>query len=466
MLVPALLWALAVAGPAPQAGDLEPEAAAELARAEERAAKGNYADARRDYERIAQRYAGTQAAVVARRRSRPSAFVGWVDLERHGPSANRVDVVVMGEGYQINEQDQLDDLAEQVPGWFDRQPTFREYQPYFNFLRANLVSADNGVDGFGREYDTALGAHTLSTIAGHVGIDPAEVRAALDELPEHDGLAIVFVKTGVLGTANAGIATVGSQSLPMLVHEWGHAFGLLGDEYATTTHERGLPSERVNVAVSEDPEEAPWAHWIRAKVPGIGLYEGAAGQVRDAWKPTASGCVMESGEFFCRVCQEALVLAIYQRVDPIEDCKPPAPDSGAGLILGDEPLELEVTVLRPTSHDLEVSWWVLPKGYQPTTGGATRRGARPLRDRSGDRRVRGPLPPIEAKPWAVTSPDNDGRHRLRLRATDLEPGLYRVTVRARDTTQWRGERWPWALKDEQDLLVSERAWWLMVLERR
>jgi len=461
---------LALAWPAAwfmaQEGEREQAAASELARAQERAADGHYADARRDYERIAERYAGTQAAVVARRRARPSAFVGWTDLVRHGPSSNRVDVVVMGEGYQLGEQDQLDDLAANVPDWFARQATLREYYPYFNFLRANLVSADNGVDGFGREYDTALGGHTLSTIAGHVGIDPAQVHAMLDELPEHDRLAIAFVKTGVLGTANAGIATVGSQSLPMLIHEWGHAFGLLGDEYATHTHERGLPSEHANVAVSADPQEAPWAHWIRARVPGVGMYEGAAGQVRDAWRPTASGCVMEQGEFFCRVCQEALVLAIYQRVDPIEDCAPPAPDSGAGLILGEKPLEFALRVMRPAGHDLEVSWWVLPKGHSPATGGAPAPGQRALRDQEGDRRIRGALAPIAAEPTGRTSPDGQGRHRLRLHPGDLEPGLYRVTVRARDTAQWRGERWPWVLKDEHGLLESERAWWLMVLARR
>ena len=44
---------------------------------------------------------------------------------------------------------------------------------------------------------------------------------------------------------------------------------------------------------------------------------------RGAWKPTTSGCLMEAGgRAFCRVCREALVLAIYRHVDPIEGCKP------------------------------------------------------------------------------------------------------------------------------------------------
>jgi hypothetical protein len=32
----------------------------------------------------------------------------------------------------------------------------------------------------------------------------------------------------------------------------------------------------------------------------------------------------------------------------------------------------------------------------------------------------------------------------------------------RDTTELRGEKFPWVLKDERGLLESERIWWLEV----
>lgn len=456
-------------GPQDAPPNPEESAAEQLLRAEEVAREGDYAEARRRYARVVERFPGTKAAVVARRRSRPSAFLGWADLVRHGPSANRIDVVILGEGYQLDEQRQFDELAEDVPGYFARERTLREYFPYFNFLRANLVSAENGVDGFGRDYDTALGGFTLPTYAGHVGVDPAEVQLMMDELPEHDRLAIVFVRNGVAGTARPGIATIGGRGIRTIIHEWGHAFGRLVDEYATKTHDRGGPRGGVNVALSEDPAEAPWAHWLQARVPGIGLYEGASGQVRDAWRPTASGCIMNDGEFFCRVCQEALVLAIYARVDPIDACYPPAPESGAGLLLADEPLDLRVRVLQPASHDLEVDWWVVSSARAPSTPGGARARAparSPEREASGERGARGPLPTMDGPPWASTRPDGEGVHHLRLRPSQLEPGRYRVTVRVRDTTRWRGERWPWVLKDERGLLESERAWWLVVLRPR
>jgi hypothetical protein len=36
--------------------------------------------------------------------------------------------------------------------------------------------------------------------------------------------------------------------------------------------------------------------------------------------------------------------------------------------------------------------------------------------------------------------------------------------RVTDTTLLPGEKWPWVLKDEWELLRSERCWWVQVLE--
>jgi len=135
----------------------------------------------------------------------------------------------------------------------------------------NLISKDDGVDGFGREEDTALNAHTASTFAGHVAVDRGLVFEMLGEMEHHDSLAIVFVRAGALGTGGGGVATIGGRNASTTIHEFGHAFGGLGDEYATQTHDRGGVSNRVNVSDTDDPERVPWAHWIEARVPGIGI---------------------------------------------------------------------------------------------------------------------------------------------------------------------------------------------------
>jgi hypothetical protein len=326
-----------------------------------------------------------------------------------------------------------------------------------------LVSKDNGVDGFGRKHDTALNGHTTGTFAGHVGVSGKLVGEMLDEMGEHDGLAIVYVKQGVLGTGGGGYATIGGRDDKTTIHEWGHAFANLGDEYAAKTHDRGGVSNRVNVSKTDNRKRVPWAHWLDAKVPGVGVYEGASGQVRGAWKPTPSGCVMESGEYFCEPCRESLVLHIYAYVDPIESCAPaphPRNDESYIEIVEFEPAEFEVMVMRPKSHNLEVNWWVIPEADAPRSTGHQREGAR---GRKTNRRSRGPLPDITDKPKETSRNNRSGRHTFELKRKGLDPGRYLVVCRARDTTKWRGGgRFPWVLKDEKDLLVSERSWLVSV----
>ena len=463
------LLLLALAAPAGAAQDELPEDVM-LKRAEEHVAAGRHEQAVNVYRNLALRHPDTEPGRIAAKRSQPTAYLGWGQIVEHGPPENRVVVAVLAEGYTLGHQSAFDKVAATIPTLFERQRTFEEYFRFFSFLRVNLRSADDGVDGFGREYDTALDARILATDAGHVGVDNRKVFEVLDELPSHNRLAIVLVKRELLGTGGGGVAVIGGRSERTIIHEWGHAFGGLSDEYASRTHDRGQPRSGINVSITEDPKRVPWAHWIEAKVPRIGVYEGASGQVRDAWKPTSGGCVMESGEFFCVVCQEALVLAIYRLVDPIDAAEPlPHPPTGSDDLVLETEQDFSVTVLRPTSHDLEVRWYVLPapdapvRPERPTGQPRTAPLAeQPRGEQRRDRRKRGPLPVIEEKPHMQTRPDRDGRHSLRLKASDLEPGRYRLVCRVLDTTKIRGERFPWVLKDEHGLLESERSWWIRV----
>src|SRR6185503_12877520 len=246
-----LALAMIVVGPLQAAQEpLDPDAL--LAKAEELACSGKFPDARALYKRIAKESPDTPAGRLAKARSAPSAFLGACDLVLHGPRENRVDVVVLGDGYEENHLRALDEVVEDIPPLFERVEPFREYWDYFNFLRGVCVSADAGVDGFGRDYDTLLGGFTLPTDAGHVGIDLERVRSVLDQIPGSDGLAIVMVKLGVSGTGTPGTAVIGGRDAKTTVHEWGHAFTDLGDEYSDHTHRRGAVRDALNISSSED----------------------------------------------------------------------------------------------------------------------------------------------------------------------------------------------------------------------
>ena len=176
---------------------------------------------------------------------------------------------------------------------------------------------------------------------------------------------------------------------------------------------------------------------------------------------------MNNAEVFCRVCREALVLRIYSLVDPIDQHYPPTVpvESGVGLLLrDDEPLEFEVRVLQPDSHDIEVRWWVLREWEAPRRGGSAGGGRYGTGGgRFGDRRDRGAFHDILVEPAGTSRPDSSGTHTFTLRRGDLkQPGRYRVLCRAVDTTRLRGEKWPWVLADPHQLLRSERGWWVEV----
>jgi hypothetical protein len=128
--------------------------------------------------------------------------------------------------------------------------------------------------------------------------------------------------------------------------------------------------------------------------------------------------------------------------------------------------------MKPASHELEVRWWILPEASLPETHGGirpqegTKVVERAPKDARVDRRRRGPLPSLPGKPRATTHPNGDGVHTFKVRASELEPGRYEIVCRVRDDARIPNEKWPWVLKDDQDLLESERAWWVRVPEKR
>ena len=445
------------------------EEAGKLIESAERDARSKrYAEARATYQKLARKYPGTPEGALGERRSQPSAFLGWDWVKQTGPSSNRLDIVWMGDGWEFESLKDFDNLASDAATVLLRDEVMREYANYLNLRRAILVSAQNGVDGFGRDYDTPLGAHTTGTFAGHVGVDHSKVKRMLAEIPEHDGQAIVFVRNGVLGTGGGGTAVIGGREMKTMVHEFGHSFGQLHDEYQTQQgHGGGGVPNDVNVSSTGDTTKVPWAHWITAKHPQVGAYEGAAGQVRGAWRPTAAGCIMDSAAAFCPVCREHLVLRLYEYVDPIDSVtpEPQAQRIKVPYKVGDEPLRLTVQVMRPATHTLEVEWYVLPERHFARTGnGPSVRdddGGQPAIGKRGTK----PLADLHAKPSATSKGKSDGLHTLAITQQDYEPGVWRVVCRVKDTTRLRGEKFPWVLKDERGLLQSERGWWIEIPAR-
>ena len=317
-------------------------------------------------------------------RSDDNAWLGFECLHRGGPAERRIDVTVMGDGFTIDNEDQQlqEKWAKLCLEVLWSEKSFGEYRNYFNFWFVRLASLEEGVDpnlspeekrrieernkGRSRkrktEFSTALDCKAAGP-QGQVMADPRLVRywtrvaAAEEPAVDDDGYAIAFARFGILGMGGGGIANVGRPDRSVTVHEFGHAFVGLLDEYANNPGAPTGPIRAPNASRESDPAKVPWAHFLEKKIANVGVFEGGATYQKGVWRPARS-CAMNSAGHsgYCPVCREAAILRIYSQVSPI-DTTSPMPDMLVRTKAGGDTM-LCVTPMKPLKHELKVTWFV------------------------------------------------------------------------------------------------------------
>ncbi|MCQ2153750.1 MAG: IgA Peptidase M64 [Bacteroidales bacterium] len=244
--------------------------------------------------------------------------VGRRYIHRGGDPKDCIDVAILAEGYAAGELDSFyASAATSVGSIFSHEP-FGSNRERFNFLAVGAESADSGVsvprDGkwcqtaVGSNFDTFYIERYLTT--DHI----FDMHDILEGLPyEH---IIILANTPVYGGGgiyNSYTLTTAEHGKfqPVVVHEFGHSFGALADEYDTDSYDDPYyfpdvePWEE-NVTTRVDLK-SKWQDMIDAGVPGVGLYEGAGYQAKGVWRPGAD-CRMRTNTAteFCPVCRRAL----------------------------------------------------------------------------------------------------------------------------------------------------------------
>ncbi len=327
-------------------------------------------------------------------RSDDNAYLGYEALKQSGPSEKRIDVAIMGDGFTIDPEDQQLQAkwAELCLDVLFSEKAFGEYRNYFNYWFVRLGSLEEGVDpnlspeekkrieernkGRSRkrktDFSTALDCKAAGP-QGQVMADPRLVRfytriAATEEPAiDDDGYVIAFARFGILGMGGGGIANVGRPDKSVTVHEFGHAFVGLLDEYANNPGTPVGPIRAPNASKENDPEKVPWAHFLKKKVANVGVFEGGATFQKGVFRP-ARTCAMNSAGHtgYCPVCREAAILRIYSHISPIDAVTPMPEMVVSAKVNGDT--TLTVTPMKPLKHELSVSWYVerLPDDVVPS----------------------------------------------------------------------------------------------------
>ncbi len=203
----------------------------------------------------------------------------WALFE-HGPPEEKVDLVILGEGYTEEELPKFHADAERLVGeLFDREP-FKSRKSDFNVRAIDLPAAESGVSrphgGKFRRNPVATQYSIFDSERYVLTYDNRTLRDVLSAAP-YDFVAILVneAQYGGGGIYNfQATSSVDSEfSDYVFVHEFGHHFASLADEYYTSPVayetgdvERAEPWEP-NVTALHDPENLKWGDLVEGGTP-------------------------------------------------------------------------------------------------------------------------------------------------------------------------------------------------------
>ena len=226
-----------------------------------------------------------------------------------------IHIAFVAEGYTAEEMDHyLSDCRKAIGSLFNHEP-FKSMQDRFNIIAVKSASQESGTSepSKGIWKNTALGSH-FDTFYSNRYLTTLHLKRLHDLLAgtpyEH---IIILVNTehygggGIYNSYNLSY-TGDKYFLPVVVHEFGHSFGGLGDEYAYG---------------NDDPmyfaDTEPWEPNLTTKAQFIGkwenlveegkagFFEGGGYLENGVWRG-CENCRMRTNEEpeFCPVCQQAL----------------------------------------------------------------------------------------------------------------------------------------------------------------
>lgn len=265
-------------------------------------------------------------------------------LLKSGSSENCIDVAIVAEGYTADEAEKFYSQAQVAMEAILAHEPFGEYKNRFNFVAVALPSEDSGVSvpGEGEWKKTALGSH-FNTFYMDRYLTTLRLRQMHDKLCgvpyEH---IVILANTDTYGGGGIynsyTLTTAGHMAFkPVVVHEFGHSFAGLADEYfyddqfVEYYYPESEPWEQ-NITTLYDfdskwkdmlPEgtaipTVPHAFnaWDKCREGGnmmdyVGVYEGAGYQSKGVYRPYVD-CRMHTNkaETFCPVCRRAIARLI------------------------------------------------------------------------------------------------------------------------------------------------------------
>jgi len=290
-----------------------------------------------------------------------------------GPDSNRLVMVLLAEGYTAAEEARFDADAANVLAILLAESPWLEYANYLNVYTDFVASAESGADKpqpcWGNETFVNTAFDATFCAFGVRRLLVADTGKVLDEVsvavPQFD-LVGVIVNDAEYGGSGGQILVFSTEvrAPEVFLHETGHTFARLADEYETPVPGHTKIAPEPNVTMETEFDQIKWNPWIEAGTPlptpetnpwrdVVGLFEGARYFPTEIFRPRLD-CKMRSlGVPFGEVCKEAHIQALYRWLSPIDAWSPPL-----GTIPFDSctQLHFEVVPQLPVPQTIATEW--------------------------------------------------------------------------------------------------------------
>ena len=302
---------------------------------------------------------------------------------------SRTTIVMVPDGYTYADKATLTAHANNVVAYLRSRTPFQEHDRFVNYVLVYAYSTEAGTD----QCDCSIVRDTaMSTRFPNYGypcndsgnrclyygygcdtdtsyhISQAEMRAPGFDYYMGDR-TLVLVNTsryGGCGGTRAVFSAANSSASDIALHELGHSFANLADEYTGNT---GCGSSAGEINTSTVPKTGAWPEWVNE----IGAaWEGAEYYDQCIYRPM-SACEMRSlNTPFCAVCNQQFSLVFFGQprvapTAPVESISPASPLA----VVRQQPVVFTVNTRLGTGTTNEFVWQLEGPGYPTPTTVAT-----------------------------------------------------------------------------------------------
>lgn len=313
---------------------------------------------------------------------------GWA-VENHGNPKNRVNYVILGDGYTATTVETT--LKAHIEAANKRRfehesgEPYGRYRKFVNICVMKAISESDGIGSGPTAFDGGNGGDRLARV-NETKVN-AYIKANVPATFEVDWKAVVLNQNKWENTGSYLMlwSGAGENAPGAALHEGGHGFHQLADEYGSQTGCQGqAPScgssgtaySEVNSAGNCTTTDGKWDLWVGTTQKGLKVPDMGATGMQGTWqgsryvgsgqyRPSCNSMMnslfgLELDTSFNSVSREQMIFSIWRAVKPIDSTEPP---EGAA----NNPATLKVNVIDPAV--INVDWTI--DGMTTVNGGTS-----------------------------------------------------------------------------------------------